>query len=502
MKENKLILGWELTPTLEPKYWMETTARPGYQSNSDLVTVPASSIAAHTAIIAQSGSGKSFFLGRFIEEIMLRTKCKCIILDPNADFKKINKVVEKDLWENVKYDIINKKGKLPHEKNRSEFQDEWRKVSIRINTQDDSYEREGEKIKIFWPSVNIEFFADEVDPMFRSDLHHCHRFVKAISNLLEYKAKSEKRDYDLLKEASKYLKIFERVDQRNRAMRLEQDFDVEILAKVIRSNSELLIPNMKQLLEFMNKIKIQNSIQEATIASEFISPDISKYYFGKAREFQAVGIVNTLIEKKKKGLKELSEYSKRLEVIDLPSLQDKNSQHIAISSILNNEWERVRNEWDLALRHEHSKDFRVPTFIVIDEAHNIIPHTPRNKAEHSLREQFRTIIAEGRKYGLFLILVSQRPDKLDPLIISECENRALMKLNSQAILEKSKSLLGFDDISQKILEKCLEFPTGRVMLTGPWAEGSSKYLMTAARRTVEGGRNLRPEHWAKPVEDK
>jgi hypothetical protein len=33
--------------------------------------------------------------------------------------------------------------------------------------------------------------------------------------------------------------------------------------------------------------------------------------------------------------------------------------------------------------------------------------------------------AEGRKYGRFLILVSQRPDKLGPLVLSECETKLL-----------------------------------------------------------------------------
>ena len=43
-------------------------------------------LAAHTAIIAQSGSGKSYMLGRFLEELVGKTKAKLLILDPNSDF--------------------------------------------------------------------------------------------------------------------------------------------------------------------------------------------------------------------------------------------------------------------------------------------------------------------------------------------------------------------------------------------------------------------------------
>jgi DNA helicase HerA-like ATPase len=67
---------------------------------------------------------------------------------------------------------------------------------------------------------------------------------------------------------------------------------------------------------------------------------------------------------------------------------------------------------------ENMDDTRVPVFVVLEEAHNFIPEEPRNRAQAALRDQFRTIAAEGRKYGLFLILVSQRPDKLDHLILS------------------------------------------------------------------------------------
>jgi DNA helicase HerA-like ATPase len=77
-------------------------------------------------------------------------------------------------------------------------------------------------------------------------------------------------------------------------------------------------------------------------------------------------------------------------------------------------------------------DTRVPIFLVLDEAHNFVPEEPRNRVE-ALRDQFRTIAAEGRKYGVFLILVSQRPDKLDYLILPECANKAIMRLDSRTI---------------------------------------------------------------------
>ena len=95
---------------------------------------------------------------------------------------------------------------------------------------------------------------------------------------------------------------------------------------------------------------------------------------------------------------------------------------------------------------------------------------------------------------MFLVIVTQRPDKLDPLVVSECENRAIMRLSSAAVLTKTQSLLGLD--GDKELDRCLNFQKGRFMLAGHWAGKATRAGYCAMRRTVEGGRSLRDEHWA------
>jgi len=140
-------------------------------------------------------------------------------------------------------------------------------------------------------------------------------------------------------------------------------------------------------------------------------------------------------------------------------------------------------------------DTRVPTFVVVDEAHNLISSRPRSRAETALTDQFRTIIAEGRKYGLFLILVSQRPDKLDRMIVSECENRAIMRLGSESVLDLTERLLGLERVPKKLLRKSLKFRLGSALLLGRWSPRPQQ-IYCAARRTKEGGRNLLESHWA------
>ena len=52
----------------------------------------------HHIVIGQSGSGKSFMLGRLIEEMVLHTHARIVILDLNADFGRLDAVNEK-VWD-------------------------------------------------------------------------------------------------------------------------------------------------------------------------------------------------------------------------------------------------------------------------------------------------------------------------------------------------------------------------------------------------------------------
>jgi hypothetical protein len=243
-------------------------------------------------------------------------------------------------------------------------------------------------------------------------------------------------------------------------------------------------------------VYVAQLIDRIAKAPSYIPDSASRYYFSKAREYELTAILDTSIGPEWPQV--IPGMRPRVTIVDLPSLPSRDIRLLAINTILNSEWKRARQLWSAALELPQEEDSRVPTFIVVDEAHNLIPVDPRARAEAAIREQFRTIVAEGRKYGLFLILASQRPDKLDPLVLSECENKAVMKLNTGAVLNTTRTMLGLDDLPPGFLEECLEFATGRVLLAGRWVSDTPQLAYVAARRTVEGGRNLRKEYWATP----
>jgi hypothetical protein len=523
-----LILGWQMDSRQEPKYWLSNDPKAGEQSSADLVAVPSDAIGSHTAIIAQSGSGKSFFLGRLVEEILLRTKARCIILDPNADFRKVYEVEDESLWESAAYDPLKHRGKLPHERSREEFERQWapiRKATrVKIGTNSSMQGENYETLELIWSSLSAEVLAEEIDPMHRSDLYHCHTFAQDLELLYRLRGYlTQNSPGNLIDETEK---LFQRA--RHSAIEflstLEEMVDVDRLinrlfkgpaTSLFGEDSELLevlelfgvtlprfwrkwpgagLSELSAAYEALLRARIRYLMERMLKAPKYVSEVVAHFYFSKAKEYQVAGILQTDVLRRPSEL--VGE--NRLEVIDLPSLKNKATILLAINTILSTEWERARREWGKALEKPLPEDDRVPTFIVVDEAHNLIPAETRGRAEYALREQFRTIVAEGRKYGLFLILVSQRPDKLDPLVLSECENKAIMRLSSGSVLDVTKQMLGLEDLPPKLLEKSLDFETGRALLIGRWSQDNPRLLYCAARRTVEGGRNLRDSYWASP----
>ncbi|MBD3261348.1 MAG: DUF87 domain-containing protein [Candidatus Altiarchaeales archaeon] len=86
-------------------------------------------------------------------------------------------------------------------------------------------------------------------------------------------------------------------------------------------------------------------------------------------------------------------------------------------------------------RKKHLKDrqsgLKTPTFLVLEEAHNFAPASADGM--HSIsRSILRKIAREGRKFGVGVCLVSQRPNKLDSDILSQCNTQFIMKIVNPA----------------------------------------------------------------------
>ena len=69
-----------------------------------------------------------------------------------------------------------------------------------------------------------------------------------------------------------------------------------------------------------------------------------------------------------------------------------------------------------------------PFFTVIEEAHTFIPSAREGTHDAVTLPVVRRIVTEGRKFGTGLMLISQRPNRLDETIISQCNSFLILRL--------------------------------------------------------------------------
>lgn len=82
----------------------------------------------------------------------------------------------------------------------------------------------------------------------------------------------------------------------------------------------------------------------------------------------------------------------------------------------------------------------IPFLLVLEEAHNYIPQSEGAKY-HSVKKSIERIAKEGRKYGLSLMIVSQRPSEISETIFSQCNNFVAMRLTNPSDQQYVKRLM-------------------------------------------------------------
>lgn len=127
---------------------------------------------------------------------------------------------------------------------------------------------------------------------------------------------------------------------------------------------------------------------------------------------------------------------------------------------------------------------RVGRLIVIDEAHNLCSPDPVSSIDRLLTERIVQIAAEGRKYGLWLLLSTQRPSKVHPDALSQCDNLGLMKMSSPRDLADLGLAFGY--APEELLTQATGFAQGQALFAGGFAP-TPQLVQMGSRLTHEGG---------------
>jgi len=163
----------------------------------------------------------------------------------------------------------------------------------------------------------------------------------------------------------------------------------------------------------------------------------------------------------------------RAVVVDLGSLHTHEEQLAVSLALLDELWAR--------------REERTPRLIVIDEAHNVVSAEPATQLQRLTTERVVQIAAEGRKFGLWLLLSTQRPSKIHPNVLSQCDNVIVMRMSSPADLVELENVFGF--APPELLAATPYFRQGEALVAGGFVPAPAIVQM-GARRTVEGGSDV------------
>ena len=104
----------------------------------------------------------------------------------------------------------------------------------------------------------------------------------------------------------------------------------------------------------------------------------------------------------------------------------------------------------------------IPFHVIVEEAHRYIQNdTDRFLLGYNI---FERVAKEGRKYGVILGLITQRPSELSDTTISQCSSFLIFKMNHPADVDYIKKMV--PNISEEIIEKQKSLQSGTCLTFG------------------------------------
>ncbi len=130
-----------------------------------------------------------------------------------------------------------------------------------------------------------------------------------------------------------------------------------------------------------------------------------------------------------------------------------------------------------------------PVFCLLEEAHN---YAPAN-AEAVSSNVLKTILSEGRKFGVSIGLISQRPGKLDSDVLSQCMTQCIMRITNP--IDQNRIAESVESVGRDLLRELPSLSKGQVIVSGA-SVNTPVMLRVRQRITDHGGESIdAPTKW-------
>jgi hypothetical protein len=151
-------------------------------------------------------------------------------------------------------------------------------------------------------------------------------------------------------------------------------------------------------------------------------------------------------------------------------------------------------------RFPESDRGKLPMVIALEEAQNYIPEKNRGDRESIAKKVFERIAREGRKYGISLLISSQRPSELSKTVLSQCNSFIIHRLQNPEDQKYVRQLVSA--ANEDILQQLPILPQQHVVIMGDAVRTPVQAKMNTANPRPNSNNPKFIENWTIDIDKK
>ena len=167
---------------------------------------------------------------------------------------------------------------------------------------------------------------------------------------------------------------------------------------------------------------------------------------------------------------------------------DERDQQVIVATLLRR-LNQARMDTERGKVHSGESYLPYPVFVLLEEAHHFAPGGTEVVSTSILKQ----VLAEGRKFGIGVGLISQRPGKLDADVLSQCQTQCIMRIVNE--IDQKSVAAAIEGVGRDLLDNLPALSKGQVIVAGA-AVNTPVICRVRARYTQHGGESKdAPDIW-------
>lgn len=167
---------------------------------------------------------------------------------------------------------------------------------------------------------------------------------------------------------------------------------------------------------------------------------------------------------------------------------DERDQQVVVATLLRR-LNKARMDTERGKVHAGEFYLPYPVFVLLEEAHHFAPGGIDVVSTAILKQ----VLAEGRKFGIGVGLISQRPGKLNADVLSQCQTQCIMRIVNE--IDQKSVAAAIEGVGRDLLDNLPALSKGQVIIAGA-AVNTPVICRVRARTTKHGGESKdAPDMW-------